>query len=98
MSELQIITNHANRPFKYGYEIPKKVRKQDYNHLTEDETEDGWIHYRGSYYHISDFMRLGDNHPFSDQWNGYISDSYFSGILINISEDGEFYRIATYLA
>ena len=33
---------------------------------------------------------------FMKGWDGYISDSFFSGVLIKISDDNEEYQIGTY--
>lgn len=30
-------------------------------------------------------------------WDGYHSDSYFSGIVIKLSPDGEQYQVGTYI-
>ena len=99
---LQIITNHHERPFLYGYEVPDSV-KADFDHLDEDSgIDDGWIHYRNTWYHTSDFMRL-TNSGFGvvsefDNWHGHHGDSFFSGVLIKLSDDGETYQIATYIS
>jgi hypothetical protein len=96
---LSIITNNHDRHFLYIYDVPQSVQTY-FDHLDDDSASDGWIHYRGFWYHLSDFMRVGSqvpgNDPFSD-WDGYASDSYFSGVLIKVSDDGESYRIATYI-
>ena len=98
MSELRIVTNNNNRQFLYGYDIPDKVLEEQFDHLDEDEKCDNFIKYRNNYYHISDFMRIEHNENLKG-WDGYLSDSYFSGILIKLSEDdNESYKIATYYA
>jgi hypothetical protein len=94
MSELIVKTDHKWKQFKYDYEVPKKVL-DDYDWLDEDEKYDHWIHYRKWWYHLSDFMRIDNNLPF-DKWHGYMSDSYFSGVLIEISKCSEGYRIGRY--
>ena len=94
----EIITDHKWKQFKYGYEVPEKV-KNDFDWLEEEEKDDGWIYYRKNWYHESDFMRIDNNNPFySLGWHGYHSDSFFSGVLIQISDDGEGYKIATYIS
>lgn len=94
---MTITTNSHVRQFKYGYEVPKKVLSDQFDYLDSDESYDGFIHYRGIWYHTSEFM------VFSSDWraatahgyHGYHSDSYFSAILIKISDDCETYQIAT---
>ena len=50
---------------------------------------------KGYWYHTSDFMRIPHGSDFKG-WDGYASDSYFSGVLIKLSRDGEEYMVGTY--
>jgi hypothetical protein len=93
---MEVLTNNHERQFKYGYEVPGSVLA-DFDHLNEDEQADGWIHYRNTWYHISDFMRC-PNSLNMREWHGYSSDSFFSGVVIKLSDDCETYRIGTYLS
>jgi hypothetical protein len=97
MSKLQIITDHKWKAFKYNHEVPKKVL-DDYDHLNKEVSFDGWIKYRRRWYHISDFTWIEKKHPFPKNWQGYSSDSEFSGVLIEMSNDWEMYKIGTYLS
>lgn len=96
MSELTIKTNHTWRNTRYGSEVPRAVMASQFEHLDEDERVDGFICYRGCWYHVSDFMRC-DSDAF-DGWNGYHSDSAFSGVLIKLNNDGERVMLATYFS
>lgn len=40
-------------------------------------------------------MRIPHGSDFKG-WDGYASDSYFSGVLIKLSRDGEEYMVGTY--
>jgi len=99
----EIITDHKWKQFKYGYEVPKSVLN-DYDHLEEGEAYDGWILYRKRWYHVSDFMSCHNeihspNNPFRKfGYDGYLSDSFFSGVLIKLSDDNETYKIGTYIS
>ena len=84
-------TDLKEKYFRYGHEVPASVIARQFDHLSEDEATGGFICYRKQWYHISDFMRCA-----SDGWNGYSSDSFFSGTLIQLSNDGESYIIGTY--
>jgi len=98
MSDLTIRTNHHWRPFRYRYEVPEVVLADQFDHLDEDEGYDGFLCYRGWWYHLSDFMvwtSVGVPEEMT-RWDGYASDSFFSGVLIKVSEDGEEYQVATY--
>ena len=91
---IEIKTNNHERFFKFCDEVPKTVYN-DFDHLDEDQKFDGWIHYKNFWYHVTDFMRIENNEHFKG-WHGYNSDSFFSGVLIKLSEDSETYQIATY--
>lgn len=44
-------------------------------------------------------MNIDNNSPFKTlSFDGYYSDSFFSGFLIKLSNDGESYKIATYIS
>jgi hypothetical protein len=97
---LRIITNNHWNQFKYGHEVPEAVLA-DFDYLDDDDKADGFIHYRNRWYHTSDFMRIDksmNDHNGWDRWHGYHGDSFFSGVLIELSDDGEAYRIGTYLS
>ena len=93
----KIITNHNWRFLKYSNEVPQSIL-DEYDWLDDDDKTDGWIHYRKRWYHISDFMRVDSHNPFFNMYHGYMSDSFFSGVLVKLSEDGESYQIATYIS
>ena len=92
---LTIKTDHKWKNFLYENEVPKKVLKE-YDWLSEDEKMDGWVRRKGEYYHISDFMRIPHPNPFGGKWNGYLSHGFSSGVVIEMSNDGEQYRIGYY--
>jgi hypothetical protein len=87
------------KPFKYRDEVPKKVLASQFDYLDEEDSSDGFIHYRGSWYHLSDFMRLEGSGPITKAgWAGYHADSFFSGTLIGLSDDGETYIVGSYFS
>ncbi len=94
---LSIKTDHKWKNFKYGYEVPQSVLKSQFDYLDKDDVTDGFIFYRKTWYHLNDFMRFG--YPNTETFKGfqaYLNDSYSSGVLIKISDDGEQYQIATF--
>ena len=67
-----------------------KIRKQ-FDYLTDTEFEDeSFVTYKGFTYALSDFMRVNasPDSPMS-AWHGVAADSYFSGVLINLCDDGD---------
>lgn len=93
MNETRIITNHHWRQFKYRYEVPQSVLDDQFDYHGPDDGLDGFIHYRGTWYHLDQFMRL-ENTP---GWDGGHGESYFSAVLIKLSDDAEEYQIALQL-
>lgn len=87
---MKIITNKQWRDFICGYDVPESVKQSEYCHLSDVEACDGFIKYRGNYYHLSDFLVTDD----ISEWQGVHCDSAFSGILIKVLDDGEQYQIA----
>ena len=94
---MEIRTDNKWKEFKYENQVPKSVL-EEYDWLDEDEKSGGWIYYRKRWYHVSDFMRLEGKHSFPGNWHGYHGDSFFSGVLIELSNCGDSYRIGTYLS
>ena len=96
---MELKTNNHWRTFVYANEVPEEILKDQFSYLDSD-VYDEFFNYRGVWYHLSDFMRI-ERHsacPFPDGWEGYYSDSFFSGVLIRCSPDGEAYQIATYIS
>ena len=95
---ISIITNYHWRDPVYGFQLPEKA-------AAEWKDLEGWedmvfIHYKGEYL-LDEFMSIPDNMrrdiPEMERWQGYMSDSFFSGLLIRYSEDLDQYQIATYI-
>lgn len=100
MTELTIKTNNQPRQPMSGLTIElfvgdkqaAKIRQQ-FDYLTDEEFEnESFISYKGYVYAMSDFMRIekdstGDLAQLG--WHGYSSDSFFSGVLIKLCDDGD---------
>ena len=85
-NKITITTNNHVRNYKYNYEVPSSIL-DDYDWLKEEDKSDGWIHYRNTWYHISDFLRFeGNDGPFKG-WHGHHGHGFFSGVLIKLGED-----------
>ena len=98
MSELRITTNGHWRDFIYRMDVPASVLADQFDWTDEAHEEhgdysDGFISYRGCWYHLGDFMAGG-----IEGWHGAHGDSYFSGVVIRLSDDGEQYQIGTYIS
>ena len=90
-----IITDHKWKPFRYRYEVPERVLKDDLDWCEpEEEYFDGFFKYRGQWYHLAEFLR--GSRP--EGYHGFHADSFFSGVAIKLSEDCGEYQVATYIA
>lgn len=92
---LTIKTDNKWHGFKYRNEVPAKVLKDQFDYQDED-ISDNFFKFKGTWYHTDQFMRLDDRNGEMKGWDGYAGDSYFSGVLIKLSSDGERYKVATY--
>lgn len=98
MPEIKITTNRQWRAFKSRDEVPAKVLASQFDwtneaHEKSGDYSDGFLEYRGVWYHLADFTRGG-----IPGWDGAHGDSFFSGVVIRLSKDGEAYQIGTYFS
>lgn len=100
---LQITTNNIYRPIINAFELlPKHWRKLGMdNDEQNDAMEEGlsFVVYKGEPIRLDDFMRLDrDSNPFPSFWQGYHSDTFFSGLVIHLSDCGEACIIGQYFS
>jgi len=91
---LEIKTDNKRKPFKWIEEVPKSVLKEQFDGIDENERDN----YKGHWYHLGDFLRISSQDLFPGDWDAYESDSYFSGVLIKLSDDGQEYIAGTYFS
>lgn len=89
---MQIITNNIPRQLIYGYELTDK-EKTDFNYLDDIDSND-FVRYKGFLYDVGEFMSTYNMDSLED-WDGYSSDSYFSGVLIKFI-DSDYVLMARY--
>lgn len=93
---LRITTNHVPRTLVYGYELTSRERESagiTADDAGEDTEHTEYVRYRGSVIPVNDFsadwgMTRGTGLPsvFAG-WDGYLSDTYFSGLVIRYVRD-----------
>ena len=99
---LKIRTNHHWREFAYRWDVPADVLADQFDwtneaYETHGDYLGGFFCYHGHWYHLGDFMRT--NCELLDLgWHGYAGDSFFSGVAIRLSDDGERFQVATVIA
>ena len=91
---MKIITNNQPRLLLYGYELTDK-EKTDFNYL-DDIDSHNFIKYKGFIYDVSEFISTYNMDSLRD-WDGYSSDSYFSGVLIKFI-DSDYVLMARYIS
>lgn len=83
---MEIITNNKPRQLIYGYQLSDK-QKQDFDYIDDIDNHD-FVIYKNNVYDLSEFMRIENNDKLNG-WDGYSSDSFFSGTLIKYADDME---------
>ena len=93
MTDVKYITNHHWRNLTYGYELTQAERA-NFDYIEDEEFDmHNFLRYRGRVYDVDEFMRTDD-----PAWDGFLGDSFFSGIAIKLSEDGEHAQVALVLS
>ena len=101
---MNIRTNNVPRQLLYLSDFnatdQDKIRKQyDWMESEDIECNFGFFKYRNRYYHLQDFMWASDDAT-GDlcAWDGYCSDSFFSGVVMKLCDDNESVVVGTYFA
>ena len=111
MADVVIRTNNVPRDFVDAWELSSKERAE-FDYIDWQAIEDGrdsatFFRYKGVLYDLGEFSRLHDNgrvqmargdmSPFAS-WDGYMSDSFFSGLVIRLVDNGERCIVGRYCA
>ena len=108
---MTIVTNNIPRDIIAAHELTTQERQQ-FDYLDWEAIDDGvcdaqFFRYRGELYALDQFCRVISPdaqrcHPMEcaepafQGWDGYLSDSFFSGMLVKYADDFERIVIATY--
>ena len=93
---VRVIGNNHHRKFLYYSEVPSIVMKQEFRHLDEERKSWGFIHYRGKWFHLSDFARHYGGLPLNGRlWDGHAYLNVRETVLVKLGTDGCSYTIAT---
>lgn len=92
---LEIRSDYKWRKLKYAYEVPKRVLRSEFDYLNPEEDVDGFFRHHGVWYHLSQFERSPKSMA---PWQGHHSDSFYSGVVIRLSADGEQYMVGTFIS
>ena len=86
----QIKTNNQPRDLLSFWDFTKAEQqqiRQDFDWLEDLEFNWGYFKYRGQIEHISSFSSTHNCPTAFEGWDGYMSNSYFSGLLIKLTPD-----------
>lgn len=91
---MKIKTDNKWKPFKDRYDVPKSTLRDQFDWLDED-TFGGFLKYHGTWYHLGQFLRVSKGSELAG-WDGVVSESMTTGVLIQVGPDGEEYRIGAF--
>ena len=85
---MRIVTNRVPRRLHLYAALPPKVRK-DFDYLSINDSVPRMVLYRGVWYDVLDSespVNLPAENPLR-AWDGFISDSFFSGVVFKFADD-----------
>jgi hypothetical protein len=101
---LTVRTNNQERLILDAYELTDKERLEfdylDWEAIEKGEDSASFIRYRGTTYDLGEFMTTSTLSEFNPlrKWDGYLSDSFFSGIVVRYSKDMDHVTVGMFLA
>ena len=87
-----------NHWIELDYQVP------EWNNDKPDADVEACFKYKGNLYFLSEIMAVNNPiyNPNPPEWmkgfDGYMSDSFFSGILIKLSDEGDMVKVYTFLS
>lgn len=94
---MRVITNNVPRFIVEAWELTERERAEfdyvDFDAIKRGEDSASFIRYKGRTYDLSEFTGTAG---LPDIWDGYASDSFFSGIVIRFTKDCEMVIVGTY--
>lgn len=91
---MKIVTNHNRRLILDASELTDKEAKEfdylDWDKLREGTDSASFFRYHHQVYDLGEFQRITQstlNHNNLGHWDGYLSDSFFSGIVVKYVKD-----------
>ena len=102
VSDIKIRTNNVPRFTIDACELTEAERAEfdylDWSAIDEGRDSATFFRYRGQLYSLDQFTRTEPGGPLAlAGWHGMNADSYSSGTLVRLSDDGESVTVASYL-
>ena len=97
---MKIKTNHKFRDLLSHWDLtPKELEEFDYIEAMRESGVNRFFRYRGCVYDAGEFTVVEKGGELKAAgWHAYLSDSYFSGILIRYSGDFESVKVGAYFS
>lgn len=106
---VRITTNNVPRLLIDSYQLTAKEREEfdyiDWQGVEEGRESATFFRYRGRLYDLGEFQYTGSDHRPAGNgdtfagWDGYQSDSFFSGIVVRyVKDDTDYVVVGTYYA
>lgn len=94
MNNLTIKTNNQYREILMGYDVPEQYR-DDFDYM-DNIDENMFFKYKGQYYALDQFMVGTSDREELEGFHGIHNATYFSGVLIKLSDCGDMVQVASY--
>ena len=99
---ITVTTNNVPRPVIDGWQLTPAERAE-FDYIDWDAVEAGndsasFFRYRGQLYDLNDGFEIHVPAGTPGKWDGFQSDSFFSGIVIRYCEDYEYVVVGTLIA
>lgn len=95
---MKVTTNNQFRPILHWHELTETEQKE-YKDAYDTVEESSFFRYRNWIYDLNDFLRVNDslNGKGKDHdlygWDGYKNESFFSSVLVKLSDCGDSVRV-----
>ena len=80
---MDVSTNNKSRLLLSWYELSEKEKRQ-FDYLDSD-CSNSFVRYKGDVYDLGEFSKW----TFNNIWDGYLGDTYFSGIVFRFAKEGD---------
>lgn len=99
--EMTIKTNNARRPVLSWFELSEN-EQAEFDYLLEDNRYEmaQFISYKGVIYDLGEFCTTKTLPEFNPlyKWDGYHSDSFYSGVVVRYTDDHEYVILGTFFS
>lgn len=96
---MTIKSDNKWRDLLFGYDLPVKWRKEfDWIRSDEEYETSLFVKVPGKhvwYHAMSEFMKVPKG-AFPENWEGYLSDTHSSGVVIKVNASGDKYKIGIF--